>query len=103
MYIDMRWEDEDGRELAAVISPPRSRFIALVPGNPTQEYHCLGRLSPYGDVSFPGLQIPQLIQDLEKLVPHCETDETRRHVVAMLDVVRQASRHIHSCIRFSGD
>lgn len=103
MYVDMRWEDENGRELAAVLSPPRSAFVNLVPGDGCQELQCLGRLSTYGDVLFPSLQIPQLVRELEGIVPHCQTDETRRHVMAMLEVVRKASKHIPSCIRFYGD
>lgn len=103
MYIDMRWEDENGKELAAVISPPRSMFISLVPGKAVRDFQCLPRLLPFGDVSFPALQIPQLIQDLERLMPHCDTDETRRHVGAMLEVARKACGDVHSCIRFSGD
>lgn len=103
MYIDMRWEDESGKELAAVISPPRSQFAMLVPGKSAQEFQCLGRLSTYGDVSFDGPHVPQLIQDLEKIASRCKTDDTRRHVKAMLDVARRASRRVHSSIRFSGD
>lgn len=102
MYIDMRWEDENGKELAAVISPPRSMFTSLVPAKAARDLQCLTRLYPFGDVSFQALQIPKLVQDLEKLMPHCDS-ETRRHVGAMLDVARKACGHVHSHIRFSGD
>lgn len=103
MYIDMRWEDERGKEKAAVISPPRSHFMALIPAETLQELQCLKHVFPFGDVFFTSMQIPLLIKDLEKLIPHCDTPETRSHVARMLEIARRASNDVRSCIRFYGD
>ena len=99
----MRWEDENGAEQAAVLSPPRSQFASLIPEATTLDYPCLRYIDPYGDTTFNQLQLLHLIADLERTLPRCTTPETRQHVEAMIDLARKAAGEVHTYIKFYGD
>jgi hypothetical protein len=103
MAIDMRWEDENGEERAVVLSPPHSQFASLIPKSTVPDYPCLRYIDPYGDTTFNQLQMPQLLADLQRMLPSCTTSETRQHVEAMIDLVRKATGEVHTYIRFYGD
>lgn len=107
MGIDMRWEDENGKELETIPSPSRSQFAALIPDHNikdnVKEFPCLCYIDPYGDTVFNRLQMPQLIADLERIILHCSVEETKQHVEAILGVVRRASHEVHTYIKFIGD
>lgn len=103
MAIDMRLEDENGAERAVVLSPLRSEFVSLIPEMTAPDYPCLRYVDPYGDTTFNQLQMPQLLSDLERILPNCTTPDTRNHVGAMIDLVRKATDEVHTYIKFYGD
>jgi hypothetical protein len=103
MSIDLRWEDENGRELAVVDSPPASRFASLIPAAISADYPCLRYVDLYGDTTFNQLQITQLAEDLSQTLLHCQDDATRQHIEAMLVLVRKAKGEPHTYIKFYGD
>jgi hypothetical protein len=95
MSIGLRWEDEDGNELASVVS--------LIPPSIGPDYPCLRYVDHYGDTTFNQLQIPQLADDLSQVLLRCEDDATREHVETMLALVRKAVGQTHTYIKFYGD
>lgn len=99
----MRWEDEDGNDLAVVLSPPGSRFELIIPETTVPDYPCLRYIDPYGDTTFNQLQMPQLLVDLERTLPRCTTPETQQHIEALVSLVRKASGVVHTYIKFYGD
>lgn len=103
MSIDLRWEDENGQELAVVDSPPVSKFASLIPPKVSPDYPCLRYIDPYGDTTFNQLQIPQLTEDLNQTLLHCQDKTTRQHIEAMLALVRKAKGEPHTFIKFYGD
>jgi hypothetical protein len=103
MFINLRWEDENGNELAAVVSPPASEFASLIPPLSAPDYPCMRYVDLYGDTTFNQLQIPQLADDLSRTLLRCHDDATRQHVEAMLALVRKAVGQTHTYIKFYGD
>src|SRR5437867_83057 len=102
MSIDLRWEDETGNEPAAVVSPPASKFALLIPPATASDYPCLRYIDHYGDTTFNQLQIPQLSDDLSRLLPRCPDEKTRQHLEAILALVRKANGEVHTYIKFYG-
>ena len=103
MSIDVRWEDENGNELAAVLSPPASKFASLIPPASAQDFPCLRYLDHYGDTVFNQLQIPQLADDLSRALSPTVDNDTRQHVEAILALVRKADGEVHTYVKFYGD
>ena len=100
--IHVRLEDERGKEIAVIFSPPRSQFASLIPEATVSDYPCLRYVDPYGNTTFNELQIPQLLADLERTLPRCTTPETRKHVEAIMALAKQATKG-HTYIKFYGD
>ena len=99
----MRWEDEDGNELAAVASPPASKFASLIPPATASDFPCLRYIDHYGDTTFNQLQIAQLTEDLNRLLARSTDENTRQHLEAILALVRKAGGQVHTYIKFYGD
>ena len=103
MSIDVHWEDENGNELAAVVSPPTTKFTLLIPPTPELDYPCLRWIDHYGDTTFNQVQIAQLADDLSRLMRQCPDDETQQHLEAILALVNKAEGKTHTYIKFYGD
>jgi hypothetical protein len=103
MSIGLRWEDENGNELASVDSLPASKFVSLIPPLIALDYPCLRYVDHYGDTTFNQLQIPQLADDLSRVLLRCEDDATRQQVETMLALVLKAAGQTHTYIKFYGD
>jgi hypothetical protein len=103
MGIDARWEDENGDEIEVVLSPPRSRFEALIPEANVERYPCLRYIDPYGDTTFNQLQLPQLLADLKQAILESDSPETRAHMESLIDLAQRAIGAVHTYIKFYGD
>jgi hypothetical protein len=103
MSIDARWEDENGKEIEVVMSPPRSRFETLIPEANVEWFPCLRYIDLYGDTTFNQLQIPQLLADLKQAILEAESPETRAHMQSLIDLVQRAMGVVHTYIKFYGD
>jgi hypothetical protein len=55
-----------------------------------QEFKVLQCIDPYGVTVFNQLQIPALLEDLERLRPLLETSEQRRALDGVLELARRA-------------
>ena len=103
MSIDTRWEDENGNEIELVLSPPRSRFEALIPEANVEWFPCLRYIDLYGDTTFNQLQLPQLLADLKQVISEAALPETRAHMESLIALVQRAIGADHTYIKFYGD
>ena len=102
MGIDRHCEDENGNQLAE-LADPRSLVERFLPQFEAQDFPYLRFVDPYGDTVFNQAQIRQVITELERLAQQPHEPEVERHLLAVLDFVRQARDRVHTYIKFYGD
>lgn len=102
MTIDVRWEDENGEELARV-SEDLKDFARIIPESTSPDYPCLRYIDPYGDTTFNQLQLPQLLKDLEKISSGSTSAEQKTHINRVIEFVTRACGETHTYIKFYGD
>ena len=102
MGIDLRWEDEKGNILAEL---PDGNFLVekFLPHFEDKEFPCLRFVDPSGDTTFNLFQITQIADELEWLLTDSHKPEVQRHLLAVLEFVRQARDKVHTYIKFYGD
>ena len=103
MSIDVRWEDENGKEIEVILSPRRSKFETLIPDATVEWFPCLRYIDLYGDTTFNQLQLPQLLADLKQAILEADSPETRNHMESLIDLVQRAIGRDHTYIKFYGD
>jgi hypothetical protein len=102
MGIDLRWEDENGEQLAEL--GDREFLVArFLPPFDAPDFPCLRFVDPAGDTVFNQAQITQLIAELERLSARRHDPKVERHLQAVLAFVRQAVRKVHTYLKFYGD
>lgn len=102
MGIDLRWQDERGKQLAELLDE-NALVESFLPNFEAQDFPCLRFVDPYGDTVFNQIQIPELVSELERLSQQKHKPETQRHLEAVLEFVRQAVGQVHTYIGFYGD
>ncbi len=102
MGIDLRWEDENGKQIAEVTDPQMciSRFLLNTNLVGTT---CLRFIDPYGDTTFNQLQIPILIDELRAAVKNLEDSAVRDHLCRVIELAGKSRESIHTCLKFYGD
>jgi hypothetical protein len=104
MGINLRWEDERGKQLAELLDADFlvARFL---PHYDAQDFPCLRFVDPAGDTVFNQAQITQLVWELERLSAQKNKHEPKveRHLQTVLEFVRQAVGKTHTYIKFYGD
>ena len=102
MGIDVRIEDEQGRELATVLDP-QNLVSQLLPSRQDSARVCLRFVDPYGDTTFNQLQLPDLIADLRHAVSQSSKEAVRLHGEALIQLVRWTEGKVHTYVKFVGD
>ncbi|HTV41991.1 MAG TPA: hypothetical protein VMF08_15515 [Candidatus Sulfotelmatobacter sp.] len=104
MGIDLRWEDENGEQLAEL--PDKGFLVArFLPPVDSRDFPCLRFVDPAGDTTFNQAQITQLVWELERLSTQKYKFEPKveLHLRSVLQFVRQAVGKTHTYIKFYGD
>jgi len=102
MGIDLRWEDERGKELAYLGDQAFLVCRFLSPADAT-DFPCLRYVDPAGDTVFNQAQIKDVIWELESLSKKPLPPKVGRHLQAVLEIARQAEGKTHTYIKFHGD
>ncbi len=102
MGVAVRWEDENGGELGAVLDPGMC-ISHLVLNADLSGTICLRFIDPYGDTTFNQLQIPTLINELESIMKNTEDELLREHLLRVLELAKRSTRAIHTYLKFYGD
>ena len=102
MGIDLRWEDENGEQLAELLDQ-HSAVARFLPPMQAQDFPCLRFVDPCGDTVFNQPQITQVVLELERLSAQKHEPEVERHLRAVLAFVRKAAGSVHTYIKFYGD
>ena len=101
MGIDLRIEDESGRELAALLDP--QGFVQrLLVSCPHGSFTCLRFVDPYGDATFNQLQVPYLLEDLRLAVGATQDAAARHHGELAIQLVEE-NQDVHTYVKFYGD
>jgi len=102
MGIDLRWENENGEQLAELRDPGYlvARFL---PPFDSREFQCLRFVDPAGDTVFNQAQIAEVVYELERLSAKRREPRVEAHLRAVLEFVRQAVGKTHTYIKFYGD
>ena len=102
MGVDLRWEDERGRELGCVMDLHNTFSHVLL----NQEWtgtKCIGFIDLYGDTIFNRLQVPVLILELTAVLDSLSDEESKLHVSQLIQIAEQCSQHVHTYLKFRGD
>src|SRR6185436_14408600 len=102
MGIDLRWEDENGEQLAE-LGDPGFLVARFLPPFDAREFHCLRFVDPAGETVFNQAQIVEVVHELERLSAKRREPRVEAHLRAVLEFVRQAVGKTHTYIKFYGD
>jgi len=103
MGIDLRWEDERGAEIES-LADEKSLFTRIVAQSyELQNSVCLRFVDPYGDTVFNQIQIPVLIEELEKVRPMLAEPGTANHLDQVVALAKKSVNVTHTYLKFYGD
>lgn len=102
MGIDLRWEDENGKQLEEVLDP-QMYISALVLNADLTGTICLKFIDPYGDTTFNQRQIPVLIEEVKAILKRVSDDGMQSHLRHVLGVAERSSGAVHTYLKFYGD
>ena len=95
MGIDLRWENENGKELGA-IHDPKMVMSKPVLSRDLRNTTCLRFIDPYGDTVFNQFQIPILISEIQVMLGS-ETDSSMLdHLQCVLDMANKSKGETHT-------
>ena len=101
MGINVRVESERG-DAEAELLDPHNLTAKTVSGCETSS-KCVRFIDPYGDTTFNQLQLPVLIDEVERALASVSDPKAMSHGQAILKLARQASSEAHTYLKFIGD
>ncbi len=102
MGIEARVESESGR-VEAELFDPHNFTVRLTAPFIESNSSCLRFIDPYGDTTFNHLQLPVLIEELERAIEIAHDSAVKSHGQALLELARNASSEVHTYLKFYGD
>ncbi len=102
MGIDVRVESESG-EVQDEVLDDYNLTEQLLPERDDLSSHCLRFVDPDGDTVFNQLQIPVLLQELQKRIRGSSKADIRNHAQALIKLIEAAQGEDRTCVRFSGE
>lgn len=102
MGVNLRWEDESGKEMGAVLDP-QMIISKIILKKDLQNTTCLRFIDPYGDAVFNQIQIPILISEIRDILQSESDPDISDHLQYVLDLARKSAGKTHTYLRFIGD
>lgn len=129
MGIDIRWENESGKQLEE-IPDPKNHFGFALALSPLEKTVCLRFIDPYGDTVFNQQQIPVFISELQALqqlvtseqfdglreklkMEHQAYNSTKteartaieisEHIARILELAQRSINKVHTYLKLYGD
>ena len=102
MGVDLRWEDEHGKQIGEV-PDPQMCVSHLVLSIDLVGTICLRFIDPYGDTTFNQLQIPILIEELKYIVKKVSDNRIKDHLSQVIRLAEKSRGEIHTYLKFYGD
>jgi hypothetical protein len=103
MGIDAEITPRD-RDHPAIVSDSRGVFARFLASSPLPESVCLRFIDPYGQTVFNLLQLPVLLEELERVQRNTSATDLREHLKLLTSLVRKAqARGPHSFVTFAGE
>ncbi len=95
MGIDAEIAPRD-RDHPIVVSDAGGVFARFVASSPLPESACFRFIDPYGDTVFNSLQLPVLLEELERVQRQASANELREHLALLASLVRRAVAKAHT-------
>lgn len=102
MGVDLRWENEDGKQLDEILDPQMC-ISHLILNTDLVGTTCLRFIDPYGDTTFNQLQIPILIQELKSVLERVQDSQIGDHLRQVIELAEKSRDEIHTYLKFFGD
>lgn len=102
MGVNLRWENENGKEMGAVLDPHMIISKIVLKKN-LQNTTCLRFIDPYGNAVFNQIQIPILISEIRDILQSESDPDIRDHLQCVLDLAGKSVGKTHTYLRFIGD
>lgn len=102
MGIDVRVESESG-EVQDEVLDDNDLTERLMPEHDDAASPCLRYVDRDGDTVFNQLQLPALLQELEKRLRGARKPEVKSHGAALVKLIRAAQGEERTYVRFSGE
>ncbi len=102
MGINIACQNESGHELDSLLDP-KSHLSHLLAGIDCSSTSCLKFIDPYGNTVFNSLQIPTLIEELEKIAPKISDPAQMTFYKQLLQFIKNRKDLIHVYLKFIGD
>jgi hypothetical protein len=100
--IGIYWQNVDGSKRYATAVDKNYSLARLWPIGDSS-FPLLQYIDPYGYTFFNGAQMPQLIQEVERLIGLATSDEQIEALRGVLDLAAQCKKKSHTFLRFVGD
>jgi hypothetical protein len=102
MGIEVAVEDERGRRVAS-LADPANILHRLLPAHVDPRYRCLNRVDWYGDTTFNRFQIPDVQEELRRLIEGNRAAEEVRLLEQISALATKCQSDPHLYLKFYGD
>jgi hypothetical protein len=101
MGISIQLEDEGGNIEGESLED--TFLFRTIPLATDSSYACLRFIDPYGNTIFNRLQMPVLIDELDRIARAAETREDKLFLKELLKLAKRCRDEVHLYLRFIGD
>ena len=101
MGISICLLDEHGNVLETIDWP--TWLDRLLPAYEDQSFQCLRFVDPYGDTQFNRVQMPTLLNELDRLSQRANSDAERSHLAEIGRLAERCLSGVHLYLRFYDD
>ncbi len=102
MGIDVRLENENGKEIEVIIDE-KDFLSILIQKKLTTKTKLIKYINPYGDTTFNKLQMKDLVNDLKVLLAMEFTEEQKLLLEEVKRLAEKCIQEHHTYLKFYGD
>ena len=102
MGVDVRLEDEAGKEIA-FIGDPKGLIVSALPDPDDKRFPWASTIDHYGDTTFNRRQAELLRNEWAVLIRNAADDETRTLLRQVDELLQRCVSGVHLYVKFYGD
>lgn len=95
--------ETEGRELLGTVADPKNLLHVVLPDPEDREYQWAGTIDWYGDTVFNPMQAKLLLGEWARLIDTAPSDESRKLLVHIENLLKRCANGRHIYVRFYGD
>jgi len=102
MGINVKWEDEEGKQMGFV-EDAQNTFSQFLNSSNLKTTELLKYIDQYGDTTFNQLQIKHFIEELKLKINECKSEKDKVKLTEILSLSNKSLGQVHTYLKFYGD